>query len=66
MKDAKEAATKALRSDPEQEAAHLIVGTVNQELGLKEAAIESYERYLALAPKGRFAGDVRKVLAGMK
>ncbi len=63
---AKRAAQRVLRIDKNASQAHLILGTINQEEGSKEAAIEHYDKYLSLSPKGRYAPDVRKVLEGFR
>ena len=63
---AKRAAMRVLQLNAKSAPAHLIVGTVAQEQGQKERAIEHYDKYLKLAPKGRYAPDVRKVLEGIR
>lgn len=60
------AAEKVARINPNNALAHLIIGSVRQDKGQKEAAIEAYEAYLRLAPKGPYATDVERVLRGMK
>ena len=59
-------AEKVARINPNNALAHLIIGSVRQDKGQKEAAIEAYEAYLKLAPKGPYATDVERVLRGMK
>ncbi len=63
---AKRAAQRVLRLDAKFPRAHLIMGTVEQEQGHKEKAIEHYEKYLKSNPKGRYSDDVRKVLEGIR
>ncbi len=60
------AAEKVARINPNNALAQLIIGSVRQDKGQKEAAIEAYEAYLKLAPKGPYATDVERVLRGMK
>ena len=63
---ARRAAERVLRIDKNAAQAHLILGTISQEQSLKEEAIEHYDQYLKLSPKGRYAPDVRKVLEGIR
>jgi len=44
----------------------LTIGVLQQDKNDKAAAAAAYEKYLALAPDGRYAGDVRKQLARLK
>ena len=44
----------------------LTLGVLQQEKKDKDAAALAYERYLALAPEGKYAGDVRKQLGRLK
>ncbi len=67
IKEALTAAEKVIRIKPNEAQPYLIKGTVLQEQGQKEAAIDAYERYLILAgPKARYRDDVRKVLENLK
>jgi CheY-like chemotaxis protein len=65
-KEALRAAEKVARVNPRSAQAHLIIGSVKQNDGEKEAAIDAYEKYLELAPQARYAKDVRRVLEGMR
>jgi hypothetical protein len=56
-------ANSALASDPAFADAYVIVGSVEQEANRVEQARAAYERYLQLAPSGRFASDLRAILA---
>jgi tetratricopeptide (TPR) repeat protein len=55
-------AAAAVSIDPRAPDAYLILGQARQQSGLKSEARASYQRYLALAPHGRYAGDVRSIL----
>lgn len=63
---AKRAAQRVLRLNSSSARAHLIMGTIEQEQGNKEKAIEHYDKYLKANPKGRYSDDVRKVLEGLR
>ena len=65
-KEALRAAEKVARINPRSARAHLIIGSVKQNDGEKEAAIDAYEKYLELAPQAQYAKDVRRVLEGMR
>lgn len=53
----------ALALDPDHPDSNLLLGFMEQEAGRAPAAGARYERYLALAPDGAWADDVRAVLA---
>ena len=57
---------KGLRIAPRDADLHLTLGTVYQTLGKDADAKRAYERYLALKPNGKFADDLRAILADMK
>ena len=59
-------AEKASRLAPKNAEVFLILGNARQDLGMKDKAIEAYERYLKLAPNGKFASELRQVIKGMK
>ena len=59
-------AEKASRLTPNNAEVFLILGNARQDLGMKNKAIEAYERYLKLAPNGKFASELRQVIKGMK
>ncbi len=44
----------------------VLLGAVYQSAGRKADAISAYERYLELAPSGKFARDVKGILRGLK
>ena len=50
----------------EQADCWLTIGTIKQEKKDNEVAAKAYERYLALAPDGRYAGTIRKLLKNLK
>jgi tetratricopeptide (TPR) repeat protein len=58
-------AKKALALDENQADAYVFVGGAEQALGNAPAAKTAYKRYLALAPKGRYASDVRAVVTSL-
>ncbi len=66
VRDALEAAEKAARIDRNNAEVFLLLGNARQELGMSKNSIVAYERYLKLAPSGRFANEVRQVIKGMK
>ena len=61
-RDALRALKKATKVSPRNAQSHLLHGTVLQLLNRKEEAVEAYNRYLSLAPKGDNAQDVRRIL----
>ncbi len=65
-RDALEAGQKAARIDRTNPEVHLLLGNARQDLGMDEKSIESYEQYLKLAPNGRYAGELRQIIKGMK
>lgn len=58
-------AKKALALDADQADAYVFLGGAEQALGRSAAAKSAYHRYLALAPRGRYAGDVRAVVGSL-
>ncbi len=44
----------------------LLLGAVYQTVGRKSDAVGAYERYLKLAPSGKFARDVGAILDNLK
>ncbi len=55
-------AAAANASNPD---AYVVIGAVEQQKGHNPEARTAYEKYLKLAPKGQFAGDVRSILASL-
>jgi len=58
-------ARQALALDDRQADAYVFLGGAEQAAGHRAAARSAYQRYLALSPKGRYAGDVRAVLGSL-
>jgi tetratricopeptide (TPR) repeat protein len=59
-------ARKAVDADPATADAYVFIGTAEQQAGHAQAARDAYLKYLELAPTGRFAQDLKSVVAGMK
>jgi tetratricopeptide (TPR) repeat protein len=57
------AAQLAAAANGENADAFLVIGAVQQQKGHNPEARTAYERYLKLAPKGQFAGEIRTILA---
>jgi resuscitation-promoting factor RpfA len=55
-------ATSALAADPAFADAYVIVGSVQQNENRNNEARAAYNKYLQLAPSGRFASDLRAIL----
>jgi TolA-binding protein len=55
-------ATKCTTVAPQQADCWLTIGVLEQENKNKTEAVSAYEKYLALAPDGRYAGEVQKQL----
>jgi hypothetical protein len=60
--EAQRLATVAISSDPKFSDAYVMMGKAHQQAGQKAQARASYRQYLALAPEGRYAGEVRALL----
>lgn len=58
-------ATRAVAARPDLADAYALIGTVEQERGRIAVARTNYKKYLELAPRGRYAADLRAVLAGL-
>jgi tetratricopeptide (TPR) repeat protein len=56
------AATRASEARPESAEPYLVIGTVEQQNGRVAQATAAYKRYLALAPKGAYASEIRSIL----
>jgi len=55
-------AQQAIALDPNQADAYVIIGGVEQDRGHTGAAKAAYAKYLQLAPKGRYAADLRAIV----
>ncbi len=60
--EALKAAEKVARLNPKNARAHLIIGTVRQDSGDRDAAVAAYRKYLELAPDDRYAEQVRWIV----
>lgn len=58
-------AKQAVAADPKVADAYVFIGEVEQELGHKAAAKAAYNRYLVLAPTGKYASDLRLILKNL-
>jgi hypothetical protein len=56
-------ATAAISADPQFTDAYFMMGKARQQEGQRAQARASYRQYLALAPHGHYAGEVRTVLS---
>jgi hypothetical protein len=56
-------AKKAIAIDADRADAYVFLGSAEQAAGHKAAARAAYKRYLQLSPQGRYAADLRAVLA---
>jgi cytochrome c-type biogenesis protein CcmH/NrfG len=63
MEKALAAAQLAAAANSENADAYLVVGAVEQQKSHISEARTAYEKYLKLAPRGQFAGDIRSILA---
>jgi CheY-like chemotaxis protein len=64
-RQAMELAQQAATLDPRQADAYVIIGGVQQDDGHTKEAKAAYRRYLELAPKGRYAEDLRAIVGGL-
>jgi Flp pilus assembly protein TadD len=55
----------ATSANPQNAEAWLVVGAVHQQREKFADARSAYEKYLKLAPKGRYAGEIRTILGSM-
>jgi tetratricopeptide (TPR) repeat protein len=55
-------AHRTLKADPNLAEPYVIIGSVEQESGRLSAARDAYSRYLAMAPKGRYASELRAIM----
>ncbi|HEY2746732.1 MAG TPA: response regulator [Polyangia bacterium] len=65
MEKALAAAQLAAAANGNNADAYVVIGAVEQQKGHNAEARSAYEKYLKLAPKGQFAGDVRSILASL-
>jgi CheY-like chemotaxis protein len=56
-------AKKAIDVDPNIAEAYVFIGTAEQQAGRKEEAKAAYQKYLELAPTGKYAEDLKAILA---
>jgi CheY-like chemotaxis protein len=59
-------AEDAVKANPENGEAYLVVGAVEQQNNHNTEARTAYEKYLKLAPKGQYSGDIRSILKTLK
>lgn len=64
-RDAMAAAKRALSHNPSHPLTNLLAGFVQQQAGHVASARRYYQRYLAIAPEGDFAGEIGSVLTGL-
>ncbi|MFN7132018.1 MAG: tetratricopeptide repeat protein, partial [Myxococcales bacterium] len=57
---------RGIAADPKNARAHVALGTAYQMEGKPRDAAKAYEGYLALAPDGEFAAEVRMILKDLK
>jgi hypothetical protein len=57
-------ARRAVASDPRLADGYVIIGSAEQAAGRRGAARAAYGRYLALAPDGRYAAELRAITRG--
>lgn len=55
-------ADKALALDPGSADAYVIAGGVHQDSGRNREAKAAYRKYLELAPRGRYADELRSIV----
>ena len=58
-------ASRAIAANVQNADAWLAKGTIEQQLNHTEAAKEAYHQYLRLAPRGRYATDIRHILQSL-
>ena len=57
---------QARRLAPRDPQVFVLLGAVYQSANRPDEAISAYEKYLKLAPKGRFARELKSVVSGLK
>jgi CheY-like chemotaxis protein len=65
MSRAYDLAQKAISIYPDQPDAYVIIGGVHQDGGRTEQAKAAYQRYLHLAPHGRYAVELRSIVGSL-
>lgn len=65
MGRAYELAQKAISIYPDQPDAYVIIGGVHQDGGRNDQAKAAYQRYLHLAPHGRYADELRSIVGSL-
>jgi tetratricopeptide (TPR) repeat protein len=55
-------ATQAVKVDPGFPDAYVVIGSAHQSAGQRAEARQAYRRYLELAPLGRYAANLRRLL----
>ena len=58
-------ATRATQANPQNADAYLVIGAAQQQNGRNGDARSAYERYLSLAPRGSYAGEIRSILRSL-
>jgi predicted TPR repeat methyltransferase len=58
-------ANRAIALDADRADAYVFLGSAEQAFGHKAAAKTAFQRYLRLAPHGRYAADLRAVLGSL-
>jgi predicted TPR repeat methyltransferase len=56
---------KAIAADANAADAYVFIGGAEQTAGHGKAAKEAYQHYLQLAPKGRYAADIRAIVGAL-
>jgi CheY-like chemotaxis protein len=56
----------AVNANPSNADGFLVIGAVQQQVGKNAEARVAYEKYLKLAPRGEFAGEVRTILGSLR
>jgi hypothetical protein len=66
MEKALAAAQLAAAANAENADAYLVIGAVQQQKEHNPEARIAYEKYLKLAPRGQYAGEIRSILASLR
>jgi tetratricopeptide (TPR) repeat protein len=61
-----DAANRAVAANANNADAYLVIGSVQQQLGRVSEAKSAYQSYLRLAPKGRYAQEIRSILSTLR
>jgi len=56
---------KAIAANPDAADAYVFLGGAEQNAGHGKAAKQAYQRYLHLAPTGRYAADLRAIVSSL-